>query len=168
MRKIEVKTGDRYNRLSIVKEVEQRGNERRFNCICDCGNETIVYLGNLRRNNSATTSCGCYNKEMTTKKNTTHGMKNTSEYNSWENMKQRCYNPNNPRYNDWGGRGIKVCDEWNNSFETFLKDMGMKPGEDYSIDRIDVNGNYEPSNCRWADSVTQNNNKRPKTLLNSW
>ncbi len=167
-KKLEIKTGDKYNRLTIIGEVEQQGNNRRFNCKCDCGNETVVFLGNLRRNNHTTTSCGCYNKEMTRKTHTTHGMINTSEYTSWEGMKQRCYNPNNPRYNDWGGRGIKVCDRWLNSFENFIEDMGMKPEKEYSIDRIDNNGNYEPGNCRWTDIFTQNNNQRPRTLLNSW
>jgi hypothetical protein len=156
-KKIEVKTGDKYGKLSIVNEVEKQGIHRRFLCVCDCGNEVEIILNNLRRN--ITTSCGCVRK----KTHITHGMRYTSEYKSWCCIKQRCYNPNYDRYNYYGGRGIKVCNEWLNSFETFLKDMGIKPGKDYSVDRIDVNGNYEPGNCRWADRITQRNNQRPRT-----
>lgn len=75
-------------------------------------------------------------------------------------MKNRCLNPKSKRYADWGGRGIKVCDRWAQSFEAFYADMGRRPGPKYSLDRIDVNGNYEPSNCRWADAATQRRNRR--------
>lgn len=89
-----------------------------------------------------------------------HGMHGTLEYRSWKHMKGRCYNLRDNRYPEYGGRGISICPQWEASFETFYHDMGAAPGEGYSLDRIDVNGNYEPSNCRWADTLTQARNKR--------
>ncbi|HFJ9368552.1 hypothetical protein [Bacillus pacificus] len=85
--------------------------------------------------------------------------KTSPEYNSWHHMKQRCLNPNNDRYKDYGGRGITVCERWLN-FENFLEDMGEKPSPEHSLDRIDVNGNYEPSNCKWSDKYEQVDNQR--------
>lgn len=90
---------------------------------------------------------------------TTHGMSRTKTYNSWVSMLQRCYNPNETGYKNWGGRGITVCDAWNNSFEAFLADMGERP-EGTSLDRIDNNGDYEPGNCKWSTRKEQNLNKR--------
>ena len=89
-----------------------------------------------------------------------HGMSSSSEYNSWHGMKSRCFNPTDPAFKHYGGRGIIVCKGGKNDFSIFYKDMGPKPGKEYSIDRVDVNGNYEPSNCRWADRSTQQKNKR--------
>jgi len=94
---------------------------------------------------------------------TTHGLRQHPLYKTWCNMKQRCNNPNQPKYKNWGGRGIKVCDRWLNSFENFIQDMGERP-QGTSIDRINVNGNYEPNNCRWATIKEQNNNKRKNTI----
>jgi len=89
----------------------------------------------------------------------THGLTYTPEYRSWCHMKGRCYCPNDSRYHRYGGRGIKVCDRWLNSFENFYKDMGPRPSPKHSIDRVDNNGNYEPSNCRWVTVKTQNSNR---------
>ena len=96
---------------------------------------------------------------------TTHGMKYTPEYVSWNAMKGRCLNKNDPAFKNYGGRGIKVCARWKKSFENFFADMGPRPSLDYGIDRINNNGNYEPSNCRWATAKEQSSNKRTTVLL---
>lgn len=151
-------SGMRFARLSVVA---YSGNDRHgkaiWECLCDCGKTTTPTTSDLTTGH--TTSCGCsrIGKTGTPK----HGMFDTPEYNAWRAMKSRCYNKNNKGYPLWGGRGIRVCDQWVNSFEQFHADMGMKPGPDYSIDRIDNDGDYTPDNCRWATLSEQNANKRP-------
>lgn len=93
-----------------------------------------------------------------------HGMKYSPEYKSWRAMKQRCYYPKAKDYKYWGGRGIKVCDEWLNSFSAFYRDMGKRPSLEYTLDRINGDGNYEPGNCRWASKLEQRSNRRAKVL----
>lgn len=155
--------GERYGKLVVVEEAEPIYSKtgkmiRRWKCKCDCGNITIVRHGDLR--NGSTVSCGCYNyeKESAAK---THGYSRTKLGNVFEGMKQRCNNPKNKNYEKYGGRGIKICTEWLNDPKKFF-DWAIKNGykEGLSIDRIDVNGNYEPDNCRWADSETQCLNQR--------
>lgn len=154
-------TGQRFGRLVVIKRIENTGKngQKRYLCKCECGNETTALADNLKRGH--VTSCGCYARERATECKTKHGMNRTRLHRIWLCMKNRCSNPRNAGYKYWGARGITVCDEWKNSFQAFY-DWAMKNGyEDHlSIDRIDVNGNYEPSNCRWATPHEQRVNQR--------
>ena len=164
MAKFEDKTGKRYGKLTVISRAENdKYGRARWRCKCDCGNEIVVDAGHLNQGN--TKSCGCQNKFYTNNPQRTHGMTHTPEYTAWCDMKTRCYNPNSNRYKQYGGRGIKVCDRWLHSFENFFKDMGARPSNEYSLDRIDVDGNYEPNNCRWATEQQQANNKTTNRFL---
>lgn len=127
-------------------------------CRCICGVEREVVINNLKRGISK--NCGCKTGEMIAALETTHGMSYTPEYKAWAKMKERCHNPKCKDYADYGGRGISVCERWASSFEAFYADMGPRPSSQHSIDRIKVDGNYEPGNVRWADKVVQAGNKR--------
>lgn len=164
-------TGVRFNRLVVISRVnnDKHGNSR-WKCLCDCGNTIEVLASCLRKLECQ--SCGCYHKEVakiTVLKRVKHGEarqgKATREYTTWQAMKRRCYAKNDKFYDYYGGRGIKVCDRWLNSYESFLLDMGRRPSDSHSLDRIDPNGNYEPRNCRWATNKEQNRNKRYEQTL---
>lgn len=164
MPKLNIRPGDRYGMLTIVKELESYkrpsgGTIRRFRCKCNCGNETEVLFSSLR--SGLTVSCGCYLRKRSREQMTRHGMKGTRIYNIYRGIKQRCLNPKNQHYPLYGGRGIRMCNEWANSPEAFFK-WAFANGytENLTLDRIDVNGDYEPSNCRWATHKQQMNNTR--------
>jgi hypothetical protein len=160
--------GNRYGRLVVVAfaGTRQRGHrtEAQWRCQCDCGN--IVNLSGHVLRNGNTRSCGCLHIEHASRighANRQHGCAGagvTPEYYAWTSMRSRCANPRNASYAAYGGRGISVCREWNRSFESFLDHVGPRPSPKHSLDRINVNGNYEPGNVRWATAKQQTKNRR--------
>lgn len=147
--------GKTFGRLIVINRApNNKTGQAYWYCECECGSMKKVRGTHLT--SGRVTSCGCLVKEL----KTTHGMHGTPEYKAYYNMIKRCEYEGDNRYADYGGRGIKVCTEWRNSFEKFLADMGARPSNRHSIDRIDVDGDYEPSNCRWATIEEQERNKR--------
>ncbi|MGB1272517.1 MAG: AP2 domain-containing protein, partial [Endozoicomonas sp.] len=149
-------TGLKVNRLTAVSFSHRNTQgQRLWLCRCDCGADTYSTVGALKRGHKK--SCGCLKIELFKKNATKHGMSGTGEYSIWEHVIQRCTNPNNDRYSKYGGRGIKVCKRWM-SFESFIFDMGPRPTQKHSIDRIDNNKGYSPSNCKWSTHTEQARN----------
>lgn len=181
MREADCYPGKRVGRLTLIeKRRVQNKNGTTIGgwlCRCDCGTEKVIRTYALGTKKGQTQSCGCYQREMTSRRSSFSDgdSRKTSRYfrlyTAWCNMKSRCYSKNNSDYQNYGGRGIKVCDEWRNSYPAF-KNWALKHGFDYtktgaeqSIDRIDVNGNYEPKNCRWVDLEVQASNKTTNTYI---
>lgn len=171
-------TGRKFGKLKVLKYVcSNKARKALFECLCECGNHCIVAGSNLT--NKTTKSCGCIQKEAARKQiskinklgirskgNLNHGGSHTKIYSIWCNMKRRCNDIKHDNYKYYGGRGIKICEEWANDFSKF-KDWSMSNGYKYglTIDRIDVNGNYEPSNCRWIPFKEQSRNRRNTVKL---
>ena len=158
-------TGRRFGRLvAIERSTNSKSGKAKWRCKCDCGNETVVFSTSLVQ--GLTHSCGCLNREVTLERFSTHRQSESRLYETWSGMKKRCYNPYSKSFSAYGGRGIAVCDEWKDDFQAFY-DWAMANGyaDDLTIDRIDVNGNYSPENCRWVDKLTQANNCRTNHYL---
>lgn len=161
MGKFQDLSGSKFGKLTAIKVAYKNKNgESVWECVCDCGNVVNVVCSNLKNGHS--TSCGCYKKICSI----THNETKTRLHRIWSGIKSRCYNPKKPNYKNWGGRGIKMCDEWKFSYENF-RNWALNNGyqENLTIDRIDNNKAYEPSNCRWATNKEQCNNKRNNHLL---
>lgn len=154
-------TGQKFGRLTVAAAAASSDTGRAmWSCLCDCGRTVIVKGKELRNGNNV--SCGCWKRERLGDYARTHGMRGTPEYRSWKHAKERCFNPANKKYDDYGGRGIIMCMEWAQSFEAFYAHIGPRP-PGTSLDRFPNNdGNYEPDNVRWATSSQQAYNRRPK------
>jgi hypothetical protein len=156
-------TGLKYGKLTVLEKTVQKSNrEYLWKCLCECGNIHFALKGNLER--GMVRSCGCLYKEMVCKRGLKHGQSTnrTLVYRRWQSMKDRCENPNQKYYLNYGGRGIKVCDNWlgKNGFINFFNEMGNPPTSEHTLDRINVNDGYYAENCRWATRMEQSNNMR--------
>lgn len=160
-------SGNKYGRLLVVSFDKRIKSGYYWKCLCDCGNQKSIVSSRLK--NGETQSCGCLHKERTSAAKLKHGCSirgmETPEYRSWTSMKTRCYDVNSIDYKDYGGRGIKVCERWKNSFQFFLDDMGKRPSLKHSLDRVDNNGDYKPSNCKWSTNKEQSRNRRSNILI---
>lgn len=152
-------TGQRFHRLLVIeplRRISPPADHAFWRCVCDCGKEVIAAASDLLKD-GGTKSCGCFAAERSSRDKRTHGMTHTKTYKAWRSMRGRCTNPRLENYKDYGARGISVCERWS-TFEAFFADMGTAPPGS-QLDRVDVNGNYEPSNCRWTTPKVNNNNK---------
>lgn len=159
--------GDVFGRWKVLSGPVHGNAPSKSNCLyyicrCACGTEKPVNKSQLVT--GKTRSCGCLSRDNTRERLTSHGKTGTREYRAWNAMKNRCNNPSCEKYQYYGGKGIRVCDKWNGSFESFLEDMGDCP-EGHTLDRIDANKDYTPDNCRWASWTTQSRNRSWNRLI---
>ena len=150
-------SGRTFGKLTVQKRAPNRKGNTMWTCLCECGKQTDVRPGSLTSGD--TTSCGCVAASNAANRLRTHGMTNTPEFSAWYGAIQRCYVPTHKAFARYGGRGIRVCDRWRESFTNFHSDMGYRPSKYHSLDRKNNNGDYTPDNCRWATSFQQNRNK---------
>lgn len=164
MRALDI-TGQRYGRLVAISR-EPSGRHTKWRFRCDCGNETSIYLDAVRAGRS--TSCGCFRTDLIRERSLTHGhkvgRKTSRTLKAYQHAKSRCENPNDPKFDNYGGRGIIMCQEWRESFETFLRDMGECPPR-MTLDRVNVDGHYEPRNCRWTSHRQQARTRTNNVLV---
>lgn len=159
-------TGQRFGAIVVVEMAHRqirpngRGTKLYWRCVCDCGQTTVAESSNLTNGNTSTCGCSKY-----ASRNATHGKSRTRMYAIWMHMKQRCHNPDNHAFADYGGRGITVCDEWRESFEKFAKDMGNPPSASHTLDRINNNLGYSKDNCHWATWNQQARNRRSTVIV---
>lgn len=168
MTKVQDLTGQTFGRLSVIERAENRGGRRYWLCSCECGKQKEVEAQNLK--SGRVLSCGCLrdsNMSRIGKTNQTHGqsVRETPEYRAWRHIVQRCCNPLHKQFKGYGGRGITVCDEWKNNFQSFFNYIGKRPSSKHSVDRINNNLGYEPNNVRWATTAEQNSNRRDNHVV---
>ncbi|MGI4426937.1 hypothetical protein ACR2WJ_26255 [Klebsiella pneumoniae] len=162
--------GETINKLKVIKESSKRDKSRckMYECLCECGEVIIVRSSTLRQGKIK--SCGCESKkthsQLMRERNSTHGLSSNPMYQRWLGMKQRCYDVNAINYKNYGGRGIEICEEWKNDFKKFYDYMGDPPNENYQIDRINNDGNYEPGNVKWSTRSENSTNIRKKSTHN--
>lgn len=162
--RISTMIGQKFGRLTVIERAPNKSEKPRWKCACECGGSTISFASSLRRGRAR--SCGCLKIEMfVARKGELHYQSRTPEYSAWSHMVQRCTNPSSKSYKHYGARGITVCERWRTSFVDFLADMGKRPTNEHSLDRIDNDQGYEPGNCRWATIHTQNTNKRQTSKM---
>lgn len=166
----QINIGDKFGHWTIIGGYKSVAYHKNYLCRCDCKDQTIRYVDiqNLKKGKSI--SCGCVTKETCRRNFTKHGQRNTRLFTAWNCMRARCNNPNNKSFKNYGGRGITICKEWDEfvNFREWAINNGYNEeatGKECSLDRIDVNGNYEPCNCRWVDAKTQSNNRRSNVVI---
>ena len=159
---MKISSGVRFGRLITIKQISGRPTYR-WLCICDCGIKKAILRSSLI--GGLTKSCGCLRREATSTRNTVHGLSKIPEYKIWKEMKRRCFNAARPGYQNYGGRGIKVCSRWNDSFPAFLKDVGRRPSKNHWLDRIANDLGYRPGNVKWSTEEESRNNKQQSVWI---